>query len=113
MREYQEAIKKYDIFDEKASDDLNDAAFMSKVLGLAGETGEVCEKFKKILRDKKGVMSDEDRKEITKELGDVLWYVTTIGRYMKVGLDEITSANIEKLESRRRRGKLSGNGDNR
>jgi len=112
MRLYQKMAAEYDVFG-KPSNDVGSAAFMSKVLGLAGEAGEVCEKFKKILRDKGGKITDSDREEIAKELGDVLWYVTTIGRYIGVDLEEIAEKNIEKLASREKRGKLMGNGDNR
>jgi len=44
-------------------------------LGLAGETGEVCEKVKKILRDKGGVVDKETRNALLKELGDIMWYI--------------------------------------
>lgn len=40
-------------------------------LGLAGETGEVLEKVKKVLRDKNGVFDEESKKAIKKEIGDV------------------------------------------
>lgn len=112
MRLYQRLAEKYDVFGEPSAD-ADSVAMMTKVLGLAGEAGEVCEKFKKILRDKGGKMSEADREEITKELGDVLWYVTTIGRYMGVDLEVIAEKNIEKLSSRKERGRLAGNGDNR
>ena len=41
-------------------------------LGLAGEAGEVCEKIKKIMRDQKGFITQENEDELVKELGDVL-----------------------------------------
>lgn len=112
MRSYQESIKKYDVFDG-SNGDLGSVAMMTKVLGLAGETGEVCEKFKKVLRDKGGEMSEADKDEIVKELGDVLWYVATISRYMGVSLEEVAEKNIAKLEDRKERGRLRGSGDNR
>ena len=57
-----------------------DARLMAQILGLSGESGEVMEKFKKILRDKNGEISENDRDAIIKELGDVLWYVNSIGQ---------------------------------
>ena len=51
------------------------ADLMAQILGLAGESGEVMEKFKKLIRDKQGKLTADDRAEIIKELGDVLWYV--------------------------------------
>ena len=45
-----------------------DASLISQVFGLMGESGEVAEKFKKLIRDKQGKISDEDKQEIIKEL---------------------------------------------
>jgi NTP pyrophosphatase (non-canonical NTP hydrolase) len=82
-------------------------------LGLAGEAGEVCEKIKKIMRDKNGRVSEEDQQLLVKELGDVLWYVSALADELDVFLGDIASTNIQKLLSRKQRGKISGSGDNR
>ena len=51
-------------------------------LGLTGEAGEVSEKIKKVLRDNEGLFDKEKKREIAKEIGDVLWiaqrYLTTL-----------------------------------
>jgi NTP pyrophosphatase (non-canonical NTP hydrolase) len=83
------------------------------VLGLNGEAGEVAEKLKKIIRDKNSVVSDEDKAELAKELGDVLWYIAVFAHELGVPLSQIAQANIDKLQSRKARGKLGGSGDNR
>lgn len=93
--------------------DVPSMAFMSKVLGLAGEAGEVAEKFKKILRDKQGKITDSDKQEITKELGDVLWYTSAIATYLGVPLQEVADKNLTKVLSRKSRGVSNGSGDNR
>ena len=82
-------------------------------LGLAGEAGEGCEKVKKIMRDKGGVLSEEDSLELSKELGDVLWYVSALACEINVSLSSIVEENLDKLSSRQDRGKLQGSGDNR
>ena len=89
------------------------AQMMGQVLGLAGESGEVLEKFKKLLRDKAGQISEEDKTEIIKELGDILWYVNAVSHLLGYDLEQVAEANIEKLASRKQRGKLHGSGDNR
>lgn len=86
---------------------------MGQVLGLSDESGEVLGKFKKIIRDKQGIMSDADKKEIVKELGDVLWYVSVISHLLGYSLDDVAKMNLEKLASRQSRGQLHGSGDNR
>jgi NTP pyrophosphatase (non-canonical NTP hydrolase) len=87
--------------------------FVYPTLGLTGEAGEVSEKVKKILRDNNGVADEERKKELTKELGDVLWYLSQIASELGLSLEEVASLNIEKLHSRHERNKIQGNGDNR
>ena len=82
-------------------------------MGLVNEAGEVAGKIKKIFRDKKGQITEEDRQSLKKELGDVLWYLTQICTELDLTLEEVAEANITKLFSRLERGKLRGDGDNR
>jgi NTP pyrophosphatase (non-canonical NTP hydrolase) len=82
-------------------------------LGLAGEAGEVAEHAKKAIRDDDGKVSDERRAAMSKELGDVLWYVAQLASELDLSLDEIAKQNLEKLFSRQARGVLSGSGDDR
>ena len=108
---YQEKAAKYDLF--KPTSTLKEVAFTEKVLGLVGEAGETADKIKKILRDKDGIVSDEDKDLIVKELGDTMWYIAAISRYLKVPLSIVAHKNIEKLENRYQRNKLHGEGDER
>ena len=83
------------------------------VLGLNGEAGEVAEKIKKVIRDKNSVISDNDRREIQKELGDVLWYLAVLADTLGLDLESVAAMNLEKLRSRLARGSIHGQGDNR
>lgn len=82
-------------------------------LGLAGEAGEVADKVKKVIRDKNGKFTDEIKFEIAKEIGDVLWYCATLSYDLGFNLEMIAEMNYAKLKSRKERGVISGNGDNR
>lgn len=82
-------------------------------LGLTGEAGEVSDKVKKVLRDNDSIFTDEKKREIAKEIGDVLWYVATLSHDIGYTLEEIALMNHDKLHSRQKRGELHGNGDNR
>jgi NTP pyrophosphatase (non-canonical NTP hydrolase) len=83
------------------------------VLGLNGEAGEVAEKLKKIIRDKNGEISEADKQELAKELGDVLWYLAVFAHDLGVSFDEVAATNIQKLADRKQRNMLGGSGDNR
>ncbi len=82
-------------------------------LGLAGEAGEVAEHAKKAIRDDRGKIGDERRAAMSKELGDVLWYVAQLASELDLSLEDIAKQNLEKLFSRQARGVLSGSGDDR
>ena len=87
--------------------------FIYPTLGLAGETGEVVEKVKKIIRDDGSAVREEKKEEIKKELGDVLWYIARLSAELGFTINEVAELNIKKLNSRKERGVLHGNGDNR
>ena len=112
FNEYQQAAAKYDLFTDQTGV-LTNPAFIAKILGLSGETGEVSEKFKKIYRDHAGEIDAPAKAEIAKELGDVLWYLASIARYLDLPLSDIAESNLAKLESRFTRNQLHGSGDNR
>ena len=82
-------------------------------LSVVGEAGEVAEKIKKVIRDDQGVVSEEKKVEIAKEMGDTLWGLACLCNVLNLRLEEVAIANILKLESREQRGVLSGSGDNR
>ena len=83
-------------------------------LGLTGEAGEIANKVKKFIRD--GAAQDEylaKRIEIGYEIGDVLWYCAVLAKEMEMDLGHIMEKNLQKLADRKKRGTLSGSGDNR
>ena len=86
----------------------NDRLF-ENVLGLCGESGEVAEKVKKLLRDRTK-FSDDD---IISELGDVLFYVVALSNIFKGNLKVVMENNMKKLNDRQQRGKLQGSGSSR
>lgn len=78
-------------------------------LGLAGEVGEICEKIKKHIRDGRIL----DKEDLTKELGDVLWYLSVLAADLDIKMDDVADTNMMKLQDRKERNVLSGSGDNR
>jgi len=82
-------------------------------LGLVGEAGEVADKVKKIIRDKNGVFDQDSKDAIKFELGDVLWYISQLSSELGYELEEIANSNLQKLSSRKLRGKIQGSGDDR
>jgi len=82
---------------------------VENTLGLVGEAGEVAEKIKKLIRDKNKFTSED----IAKEIGDVIFYATSLGMIFGFGLGDIIKMNVEKLDGREARGTLRGSGDNR
>lgn len=107
------------------------------ILGLAEEAGEVCGKVAKFIRKHNGaepfasddavkfLIADgtfpatfaddmaEFKKNMSKELGDVLWMVAEICTIFGFDLEEVMEENIAKLTDRFERGVIVGEGDNR
>jgi len=107
LSDYQERSRATAVYPD-AGDNL-----LYPTLGLCGEAGEVAEKVKKMVRDDGGVLLDERRAALSKELGDVLWYVAQLATEAELDLDAIAQDNLDKLLSRQRRSVLQGSGDDR
>lgn len=105
MNEYQDLAVETAIYDDEFS-------VIYPTLGLVGEAGEVAEKIKKGLRD--GVEDEEAWiKAMSRELGDVLWYLAAISRDLGLTLEEVADENLAKLADRAERSTLQGSGDDR
>lgn len=108
FKDYQEDAIYFDTNKEKSNN-----GFIEKVLGLGGEAGEVQEKIKKVIRDKDFRFDSNDKLQIAKELGDVLWYLSVIATYLDLHLENIARQNLLKLYDRQKRDKIKGSGDDR
>ncbi len=81
---------------EHWGDGPDDKGLCIAALGLTGEAGECVEHIKKYIRGSKPVNVDE----FILELGDVLHYLTRLGQYYDLSLEDIADANMDKLDKR-------------
>lgn len=82
---------------ETSNKKLNQQEKMSNAcLGMAGETGEVCDVIKKHLYQGHQINTND----LIKELGDVMWYIALMCNTFGFSLEQIMEANIEKLKRR-------------
>lgn len=107
LNQYQKAALETAVYPDRGSN------FVYPALGLAGEAGEVADKLKKVIRDDNGILTNSVCDAVAKELGDVLWYVAVLANELDYDLGDIAVMNINKLNSRKERGVLTGSGDNR
>lgn len=102
--------------------------FSYMMLNLVGEVGELASKVAKDIRKKNAVIGDirnditgimpyeewEKRwEEYMYEAGDILWQLAGLCEVMNWSLDYVAEMNLRKLASRKQRGVIDGEGDNR
>lgn len=114
VNEYQKRTSETAIYpqeDTMVSGDLMGITYCT--LGLVGECGEIANKVKKIFRDHGSLITSEKKQELSKELGDVQWYLAQLSHKLDSTLESILRGNLEKLSKRKESGKIGGSGDNR
>lgn len=107
----------------------NNMAYM--LLNLVAEVGELAGKVAKPIRreevcfrdnllmpmhmwEEDDMMAFQDMvTEMAYEAGDVLWQLSGVVTKLGFTLEEIAQMNLDKLASRKERGKIEGNGDHR
>lgn len=103
----------------------NDAYML---LNLVAEVGEFAGKMAKHIRKGEALMGNNDfffskrigitqgtdyLEELKKEAGDIMWQIAGLCYSMGWELEEVCQANLDKLASRKERGVIDGEGDNR
>lgn len=68
------------------------------LLGIGGEVGSLLTEYKKLLRD--GAAHARFTSIVEEELGDILWYVSTVASRMNLDLSEIAMMNLAKNQDR-------------
>lgn len=111
-------------------DTCNNFSYM--MLNLQGEVGEFCSKVAKLIRKGDAHIGStnperagnselyiddaegwQDMVELEKEAGDILWQLAGLCKVMGWNLEDVAQQNLAKLASRKQRGVIDGNGDNR
>lgn len=102
--------------------------FAYMMLNLVGEVGEFASKVAKQIRKENKRITDnglyatpehpafddtELREELKKEAGDILWQLAGLCSVMNWEFEDVAQGNLDKLASRKERGVIDGNGDNR
>lgn len=122
LNEYQEKAM------STCMDSCNNFSYM--MLNLVGEVGELSSKVAKMIRKGKleiGVKSNlrvnikamgkDDfetfDKELKLEAGDIAWQLAGLCKVLGWSLEDVCQANLDKLASRKARGVIDGNGDER
>jgi NTP pyrophosphatase (non-canonical NTP hydrolase) len=67
-------------------------------LGIIGEIGSVVSQLKIKLREGESYIAFKTK--LSEELGDVLWYVSTIASQNQLTLEEVAQRNLEKIHDR-------------
>jgi NTP pyrophosphatase (non-canonical NTP hydrolase) len=67
-------------------------------LGIIGEVGSVVTQLKRKLRDGDSYVAYKEN--LCEELGDVLWYISTIAKQAGLSLEEVAQFNLEKTADR-------------
>lgn len=102
--------------------------FSYMMLNLIGEVGELASKVAKDIRKGKASIGsdmendlstnygeewEERNSELKREAGDILWQLAGLCNVMGWDLNDVATANLNKLASRKQRGVIDGSGDNR
>ena len=69
---------------------------VNSVMGLCGESGEAIDIVKKWLAQG----HELDKERLSKELGDIAWYLAEAATALDLSLEQILQANIDKLKKR-------------
>lgn len=85
-------------YQERAHETLNEdeQVLTNLALGLGQETGAVLALIQAYAFENKEITKEE----MTKELGDVLWYISQLACWMDVSFEDIAEANLAHIQQK-------------
>lgn len=91
---YQGEVRKYDATLKRS--------VVISLMGLCGEIGEINAIFKKRYRDRDEIDYPSFAEDLREELGDALWYLTSVCNHLGLKLSDVVNENLrsKKLASR-------------
>ena len=95
-KDYKSFLDSIEYLDAKGS---NIQRLLTAAVGISAEGGEFMEIVKKMLFQGKP-WTEDNKKHLTIELGDVMWYVMQACAALEVSLDDVVAGNVDKLKKR-------------
>ena len=95
-KDYKSFLESLSTLDGEGS---NIHRLLTAAVGISAEGGEFMEIVKKMLFQGKP-WTEDNKKHLIIELGDVMWYVMQACAALEVSLDDVVSGNVEKLKKR-------------
>jgi len=108
LKTYQKWTKENSFYPHEGQKDVQEIMYLA--MAMNAEAGELSNHVKKLFRDG----DNAERRDLIKgEIGDVLWYAARLAECLGANLEDIFKENYDKIEDRKARGVLKGDGDKR
>ena len=95
-KDYKSFLDSIEYLDAKGS---NIQRLLTAAVGISAEGGEFMEIVKKMLFQGKP-WTEDNKRHLIIELGDVMWYVMQACAALDVSLDDVVAGNVDKLKKR-------------
>ena len=95
-KDYKSFLDSIEYLDAEGS---NIQRLLTAAVGISAEGGEFMEIVKKMLFQGKP-WTEDNKKHLIIELGDVMWYVMQACAALEVSLDDVVAGNVDKLKKR-------------
>ncbi|MEE8599016.1 MAG: MazG nucleotide pyrophosphohydrolase domain-containing protein [Dehalococcoidales bacterium] len=104
--QYREFLAKTSWYAHAGEENAKEFAYLAA--GLAGETGEFVDAFKKIIRETgfdnlqgwEELLAQGGKTKLVEELGDVLWYLVRLADVLGISIQHLQITNTYKLHTR-------------
>ena len=91
MNEYQKLAN--DVANYKDFEHISNLLYVT--LGASESTGKFVARIKEVIANKKGQIGTDERSQLMKDLGNVLWHIPQAATELNVTLDDVALINLQ------------------